>query len=133
MRKRFGIKTLFVITAVISIVLAASVALRERTNKFAGSFRQPEKVAQKQLMVDAKLENTRLFFTNSAWHKIVIEDRSIVDCLLFRKYCKVTFTTSEEGNGSWCSSFNCTNTYKIDLFGIDLIDSNDRWVMTVDY
>ena len=105
MRKRFGIKTLLGLTTVIAIVVAACVSLSERARIFTDGLKTPDIDTQKQLMVDAELHNSRSFVTSSPLHNVAIENRTMTDYLLFRQYCKVTFTTSEQNGGSF-SSFN---------------------------
>ena len=131
MHKRFGIKTLLGLTTVIAIVVAACVSLSERARIFTDGLKTPDIDTQKQLMVDAELHNSRSFVTSSPLHNVAIENRTMTDYLLFRQYCKVTFTTSEQNGGSF-SSFNCTSRYSVGLFSTGIVDSNDRWVMTVD-
>ena len=116
--------------ALASAFVAAIASTNERAHQFAASLEQPNVNLQNQLIDDAKLNNSRTFVPPSAWHVVTKQSPSLTDYLLFRRYCDVTFTTSERIGNSF-SSFNCTNSYVIGLFDIRLVESNDEWAMTV--
>jgi len=128
MRKQIRLRSLFILMALISILFAISASVSVRTDQFFKRMIQPDENTRQQLVTDAKLPTHSN--SSSDTLRIRIEEPTILDYVLFRRNCQVTFTASTT-SGRQTSSSKCTNTYRINLTGTHLIDTKNEWLMSV--
>ena len=124
MRKRFGIKSLLVLTAIISVICAASIHLSSRIN----SFRNPSKETQTKLMDDANILDSHEFVLSSV--KVKMVERSVTDYLSFSRRCEVSFSASTLNPGVEVIEF-ARNTYDITFWGSSSFVASDKGTMII--